>query len=135
MPNNLNFYSHFQTLFYGSVYRISHHASVFRDLFKSLKNMYQQKDSRRSTIPSKTWSSRPSNLRGHLVAYLLLQTYKKLFYTGFEPRNTILYWRLVFSTVTFCKWSLFYLPSFSWPEGPSCSNASVCHPSCTIYCK
>ena len=30
MPNNSNFYSNFQTLFYGSVYRISHYTSVFR---------------------------------------------------------------------------------------------------------
>ena len=30
MPNNLKCFEHFQTLFYGSVYRISHYTSVFR---------------------------------------------------------------------------------------------------------
>ena len=32
MPNNSSFYSNFQTLFYGSVYRISHYTSVFRGM-------------------------------------------------------------------------------------------------------
>ena len=40
MPNNLNFYSDFQTLFYGSVHRVRRYASVFRGVATITYSVY-----------------------------------------------------------------------------------------------